>query len=312
MEVRSQLTDPFFSIVIPTKNRSFLVKCAIQSVLNQSFQDFEIIIADNDDTEATKEVVAAFNDLRVHYYKTGNLSMPDNWEYGCSKAVGNYLIILQDKMALKPHSLQTLYNIIRVEKPGVIKWQHDFFDEETGTGSPSFFPDFKKDFFDSDLIIKSFLDGDMDFFVMHSPIGIDSCIDMKVIKLIQDGPMKQLCVPASMDYTMSFQILNAVDDVFCIPDKLTTMGGIKYSNGVSFFRKGNLGKRWVKELKLQEFDLYSKSPIKVRTTYNTLVTDYINVSNAVGGKLKKFQLNKLSRRKKKKLMKILSMLFNNS
>jgi len=286
--------NPFFSIVIPTKNRSFLVGYAIESILIQLFNHFEIIIVDNDDTDATKKVVAAFNDSRIHYYKTGNLSMPENWEYGCSKSVGDYLIILQDKMVLKPHSLKTLFKIIKLKKPLVIKWQHDFFNEEIGVGNPSFFPEFKAQFFDSDLIIQSFLDCNLDFFIKHSPIGIDSCINMKIIKMIQKGPMKRLCVPSSPDYTMSFQILNAVDNVFCIPDTLTTMGGIKYSRGVSFFKKENVEELLKKDFKVREFDIYSKAPMKVCTTYNTLINDYINVANVVGDRLKKYQLNKFN------------------
>jgi glycosyltransferase involved in cell wall biosynthesis len=86
--------EPFFSIVLPTKNRSFLVGYAIESILMQSFKNFEVIIVDNDDTNATQNVVATFDDSRIHYYKTGNLSMPDNWEYGCTKIAGKYLLIL--------------------------------------------------------------------------------------------------------------------------------------------------------------------------------------------------------------------------
>ena len=59
------MARPFFSIVIPTKNRSFLVGYAIQSVRRQSFDDYEIVIADNDDTEETRQVVGGFQDPRI-------------------------------------------------------------------------------------------------------------------------------------------------------------------------------------------------------------------------------------------------------
>lgn len=284
--------EPFFSIVVPTKNRSFLVGYAIKSILMQSFKNFELIIVDNDDTNATKNVVATFKDPRIRYYKTGNLSMPDNWEYGCTKVTGKYLLILEDKMALKPNSLQKIFKIIQTEKPDVIKWQHDFFDEGMCVGRPNFFLKYKAQFVDSDRIIKSFLDCDLDFFTPHSPLGYVSCISQKTVKTIQNGPIKRLCVPASPDYTMAFQILNVVDKVFVIPDILATMGGIKYSNGISFFRKEAHGELFIKELKIRECDMYSNTPIKVRTIYNTLLNDYINVSNAVGGRLTKYQLNK--------------------
>lgn len=287
-------TKPFFSIVVPTKNRSFLVGHAIESILMQSFENFELIIVDNDDTNATQNVVDVFKDSRIRYYKTGNLSMSDNWEYGCTKIIGKYLLLLEDKMVLKPKSLQTIFKIIQREKPNVIKWQHDFFDEDRGVGSPQFFLKFKPQFIDSDRITKSFLDCDLDFFITHSPIGYDSCISQEIVTKIQTGPLKRLCIPMSPDYTMAFQILNAVDKIFVIPNMLSTMGGLKYSNGLSFLRKESLAKSFINDLKMNESDLYSNSPVKVRTIYNTLVHDYINISNAVGGRLTKYQLNKFN------------------
>ncbi len=45
------------SVIIPTYNRAHLVGRAIKSVLNQTFQDFELIVVDNDSTGNAKEVV---------------------------------------------------------------------------------------------------------------------------------------------------------------------------------------------------------------------------------------------------------------
>ena len=48
------MKSPFFSIIIPTYNRSALIKEAINSVINQSFKDFELIIVDDGSTDNTK------------------------------------------------------------------------------------------------------------------------------------------------------------------------------------------------------------------------------------------------------------------
>lgn len=48
---------PLFSVVIPTKNRGFLAKDALQSVLRQTCPDWEALLVDNDDTSATREAV---------------------------------------------------------------------------------------------------------------------------------------------------------------------------------------------------------------------------------------------------------------
>jgi len=58
---------PQVSVIIPTRNRANLLKEAIESVLNQTFTDFELIIVDDGSTDHTAEVVAAFHDQRIVY-----------------------------------------------------------------------------------------------------------------------------------------------------------------------------------------------------------------------------------------------------
>jgi len=60
---------PKVSVVIPTYNRAHLVGRAIRSVLNQTYQDFEIIVVDDGSTDNTKEVVKSFNDPRIRYIR---------------------------------------------------------------------------------------------------------------------------------------------------------------------------------------------------------------------------------------------------
>ena len=61
------LKNPKVSVVIPTYNRAHLIGRAIKSVLNQTYQDFEIIIVDDGSTDNTEEVVKSFNDERIRY-----------------------------------------------------------------------------------------------------------------------------------------------------------------------------------------------------------------------------------------------------
>ncbi len=58
---------PKVSVVIPTHNRSALLHLAIQSVLQQTFQDFEIVIVDDASNDDTREVISQFNDRRIKY-----------------------------------------------------------------------------------------------------------------------------------------------------------------------------------------------------------------------------------------------------
>src|SRR6185312_2299854 len=105
--VNEGMKPPFFSILLPTKNRSEIVPGAIQSALDQTFNDFELIISDNDDSEiATRQAVAKFEDSRIRYFRTsGKLRMYENWENAFNQASGEYVLVLEDKQRLVKDAL---------------------------------------------------------------------------------------------------------------------------------------------------------------------------------------------------------------
>ena len=59
-------TSPLISVVIPTFNHANFLKLAISSVVEQTYQNFEIVIVDNHSNDHTNEVVDSFNDDRIH------------------------------------------------------------------------------------------------------------------------------------------------------------------------------------------------------------------------------------------------------
>ena len=61
-------SSPFFSVIIPTYNRANLLKKAVQSVLNQTFQDWELIVVDDGSDDGTKKYITSVKDTRIHYF----------------------------------------------------------------------------------------------------------------------------------------------------------------------------------------------------------------------------------------------------
>jgi glycosyltransferase involved in cell wall biosynthesis len=104
---------PFFSVVISTKNRATLVVKAVQSILNQSFSDFEILIVDNASTDNTEEALFAINDVRLHYFKNEvDKERCFARNRGIQNARGTYICFLDSDDEFLPNHLQVIYDKI--------------------------------------------------------------------------------------------------------------------------------------------------------------------------------------------------------
>lgn len=88
-------SSPLISIVLPTYNRANLISETIESVINQSYTNWELIVIDDGSTDKTQEVVMAFHDSRIHYYlieHSGNLGKVRN--EGIHKSSGELIAFL--------------------------------------------------------------------------------------------------------------------------------------------------------------------------------------------------------------------------
>lgn len=83
-----------FSVIIPTYNRQFLLARAIESVLQQSFADFELWIIDDGSTDATEQAVQSFKDPRLHYKKIINSERGAARNAGIQSSSGRYVTFL--------------------------------------------------------------------------------------------------------------------------------------------------------------------------------------------------------------------------
>jgi glycosyltransferase involved in cell wall biosynthesis len=88
---------PKVSVVIPTHNRASFLQAAIQSVLNQTFQDFEIIVVDDASEDQTGEVVQSFTDPRLRYMRhETSRGQGATRNAGLHQASGEYVALLDD------------------------------------------------------------------------------------------------------------------------------------------------------------------------------------------------------------------------
>jgi len=114
---------PLFSVLIPTRNRADLLKYAIQSVLNQDFGDYELIVSDNNSSDNTREVVESFNDSRVRYVNPRRyLLSADSWNFAYKQATGDYILALGDDDYLVSGALKQVRKVIQEKSALMISW----------------------------------------------------------------------------------------------------------------------------------------------------------------------------------------------
>jgi glycosyltransferase involved in cell wall biosynthesis len=105
-------TDPEVTIAIPTYNRadSFLRE-AMHSALNQTYQNFEIIVSDNCSSDNTELVVKNFQDPRIRYFKqTENIGQNNNCNFCLAQARGKYFMLLYDDDLIDSDFLEICIN----------------------------------------------------------------------------------------------------------------------------------------------------------------------------------------------------------
>lgn len=105
---------PFFTIIIPTYNRALFIKNAIETVLNQTFKNFELVIIDDGSTDNTKNIVTNIRDIRIIYHYQENQERSAARNKGISLAKGKFVCFLDSDDGFYNNHLETLYSLIQL------------------------------------------------------------------------------------------------------------------------------------------------------------------------------------------------------
>ena len=122
---------PKVSVCIPTYNRPDFLKQAIESVLAQTFSDYELIISDNASGDATTAVIRSFKDSRIiHIRKEKNIGLVDNFNSCLAAAKGQYITIFHDDDHMLPDNLSFKVEALdRNERAGMVHSNFHIMDE---------------------------------------------------------------------------------------------------------------------------------------------------------------------------------------
>lgn len=85
------MKQPLVSVVLPSYNHEKYVGKAVESVLNQTYKNFELIIADDGSTDSSVEVISQYEDSRIKFIKFEHNTGFGAYEYGLELVQGDYI-----------------------------------------------------------------------------------------------------------------------------------------------------------------------------------------------------------------------------
>ncbi|MBI3650471.1 MAG: glycosyltransferase family 2 protein [Acidobacteria bacterium] len=264
---------PLFSIVIPTRNRAYLLRYALQSALNQTFDDYEILVSNNNCTDDTEDVVREVGGDRVRYIRTDKtLSMPDHWDFALNYAKGEYITYLCDDDAISPNLLAKVSGLLHENKVEIITWNAGWY----------FHPTWNNVDERNTLLIRNYFQGGTQYFeskadlrdifsftyhVRH-PKMLNSFASRKILEDIKKQ-VGRVFLPSCPDYSFCVEALALTAGYLFIDEPLYIAGSARESIGSStLYNRNEATHEFKAEFKGE--DLFSRVPLK-----SVIVTNYV-------------------------------------
>lgn len=127
---------PKVSIIVPNYNHSVYLSERLDSILTQTYQDFEIIILDDCSTDNSHEVIEKYrtnshvSHIVYNELNSGNTFI--QWDKGITLARGRYIWIAESDDVAHPEFLQTLVSNLDCHPKAVLAFSHSFFIDDKG------------------------------------------------------------------------------------------------------------------------------------------------------------------------------------
>lgn len=117
---------------VPAYRAEPYVVQAIESVLSQSFQDWELVVVDNASPDRTGEIARSYDDRRIEVHTNpSTISLQDNWNLAVSKARGRFVKVLPADDLIRPECLELQVKQLEAN-PGLalVSCRRDFIDRD--------------------------------------------------------------------------------------------------------------------------------------------------------------------------------------
>lgn len=127
------MNNPKISVLMPVFNAEKFLKEAIDSILNQTFADFEFIIINDGSTDNSEKIIMSYDDNRIRYYKNKkNLGVARTLNKGLKLAKGKYIARMDADDISLPTRLEHQYNLLKNDKKLIIVFTSCSWIDEKG------------------------------------------------------------------------------------------------------------------------------------------------------------------------------------
>ena len=123
MTSESNTAPPMASVVMSVLNGERFLREAVESILSQSFRDFEFIIVDDGSTDTTASILDSYarTDPRVEVYHQENRGMAESWNRGCTLGRGKYIVRMDgDDIAVRDRLMRQIEYMEKHAEVGVL------------------------------------------------------------------------------------------------------------------------------------------------------------------------------------------------
>jgi glycosyltransferase involved in cell wall biosynthesis len=283
---------PYFSLAIPTRNRGELAEQAVQYVLGQKFQDFELIIADSDETDDTVQRLKRFQDPRIRYFNTRGKTGPDNFQFCADQVRGEYLVFMTDRLMLRPEALEVLYQHSEARRYPSIRYHCDTFDDRK-TPPKIWKPEFLNGnrTVTADEVLKGFVgEENGPLLARIVPMPQLSAIHRSMLEKVKGTQDRPIFAPIVPDMWCCFAQLSCCEEEMLNIGQMLSVFVMRMGAGMQFLHKKASGSDFLREIcKNGELDM-AHVPLKALPTANMIFNDYMRARQLFGGKLEAYPL----------------------
>ncbi|MGK7872356.1 MAG: glycosyltransferase [Xenococcaceae cyanobacterium] len=123
---------PLISVIIPAFNAEKTIRETTQSVLDQTFSDFEVIVINDGSSDATAEIVSQFNDSRIKIFSHTNAGLAKSRNWGIANSIGKYLAFLDADDLWTPDKLEAQFRALEENSQAAVAYSWTNYIDENG------------------------------------------------------------------------------------------------------------------------------------------------------------------------------------